>query len=200
MFLTCRGLKILANILQTTFSNTAPQVNVFVHDDVIKWKHFSRNWPFERGIHRSLWIPHTKASDAEILMFSLICVWINGWVNNREADDLRRHHGHCDINVMLTIISLFPKVWWSLHWVMQCLAPYRQKDIAWTNVDQVPQCTYKSPLLMSWYHTHTLPHYFTNLYTAYWYFLLDCKFYGFLSHSLNKKQHFFFSFILILEQ
>ena len=23
------------------------------HDDVIKWKHFSRNWPFVRGIHRS---------------------------------------------------------------------------------------------------------------------------------------------------
>ena len=25
------------------------------------------------------------------LMFSLICAWINGWVNNREAGDLRRH-------------------------------------------------------------------------------------------------------------
>ena len=35
------------------------------HDDVIKWKHFPRNWPFVRGIHRSRWIPHTKASDAE---------------------------------------------------------------------------------------------------------------------------------------
>ena len=23
------------------------------HDDVIKWKHFSRYWPFLRGIHRS---------------------------------------------------------------------------------------------------------------------------------------------------
>ena len=30
------------------------------HDDVIKWKHFSRNWPFVRGIHRSRRIPHTK--------------------------------------------------------------------------------------------------------------------------------------------
>ena len=35
------------------------------------------------------------------LMFSLICVWINGWVNNREAGDLRRHRGHCDVSVML---------------------------------------------------------------------------------------------------
>ena len=24
-----------------------------VHDDVIKWKHFPRHWPFVRGIHRS---------------------------------------------------------------------------------------------------------------------------------------------------
>ena len=24
-----------------------------LHDDVIKWKHFPRNWPFVRGIHRS---------------------------------------------------------------------------------------------------------------------------------------------------
>ena len=30
------------------------------HDDVIKLKHFPRNWPFVRGIHRSRWIPRTK--------------------------------------------------------------------------------------------------------------------------------------------
>ena len=33
-------------------------------------------------------------------MFYLICVWINGWVNNREAGDLRRHLGHYDVSVM----------------------------------------------------------------------------------------------------
>ena len=33
-------------------------------------------------------------------MFSLICVWINGWVNNREAGDLRRHRAHYDVTVM----------------------------------------------------------------------------------------------------
>ena len=35
------------------------------------------------------------------LMFSLICAWINGWVNNREAGDLKRHHAHYDVTVML---------------------------------------------------------------------------------------------------
>ena len=39
------------------------------HDDVIKWKKFPRNWPFVRGIHRSRWIPHTKASDEELWCF-----------------------------------------------------------------------------------------------------------------------------------
>ena len=28
-------------------------VNLSQHDDVIKWKHFPRYWPFVRGIHRS---------------------------------------------------------------------------------------------------------------------------------------------------
>ena len=34
------------------------------------------------------------------LMFSLICARINGWVNNRETVDLRRHRAHYDVNVM----------------------------------------------------------------------------------------------------
>ena len=33
-------------------------------------------------------------------MFSLICAWINAWVNNREAGDLRRHRAHYDVVVM----------------------------------------------------------------------------------------------------
>ena len=31
---------------------------------------------------------------------TLIFTWINDWVNNREAGDLRRHRGDCDVNVM----------------------------------------------------------------------------------------------------
>ena len=33
-------------------------------------------------------------------MLSLICAWMNGWVNNREAGDLRRHPAHYDVTVM----------------------------------------------------------------------------------------------------
>ena len=44
--------------------------------------------------------PH-KGQWRGALMFSLICVSINSWVNNRQAGDLRRYHAHYDVNVML---------------------------------------------------------------------------------------------------
>ena len=70
------------------------------HDDVINWKHFPHNWPFVRGIHRSpVNSPH-KGQWRGALMFSLICAWINDWVNNREAGDLRRNRVHYDVSVM----------------------------------------------------------------------------------------------------
>ena len=73
------------------------------HDDVIKWKHFPRNWPFVRKIHRSpVNFPH-KGQWRGALMFSLIYVWINDWANNREAGDLRRQHGHYDVIVMVNL-------------------------------------------------------------------------------------------------
>ena len=89
------------------------------HDDVIKWKHFPRYWPFVRGIH---WPPVNSPQIGQwrrALMFSLICAGINGWVNNGEAGDLRRNHAHYDVNVMAvcwksllrkTTVSLFHMV------------------------------------------------------------------------------------------
>ena len=71
-----------------------------LHDDIIKWKHFPRYWPFVLGFHQSpVNSPHT-GQWCRALMFSLICDWINSWVNNREAGDLRHHRAHYDIIVM----------------------------------------------------------------------------------------------------
>ena len=68
------------------------------------WRHqietFPRHWAFVRGIHR--WpvnSPH-KGQWREALMFSLICSWINGWVNRREAGDLRRHGANLGVVVI----------------------------------------------------------------------------------------------------
>ena len=66
------------------------------HDDVIKWKHFLRCWPFMWGIHRSPVNSLHRGQWRGALIFSLICTWINGWVNKREAGDLRRHRTDYD--------------------------------------------------------------------------------------------------------
>ena len=49
------------------------------------------------------WIPLTKASDA---FFDLRLN--NGWVNNREAGDLRRHRDNYDVTVMTLVLKMYP--------------------------------------------------------------------------------------------
>ena len=83
------------------------------HDDVIRWKHFPRYWPFVGGIHWSLVNSPHKDQGVGALMFSLICSWTNGWVNNRDAGDVRRHCAYYGVTVFkLTIFVLFDlEVW-----------------------------------------------------------------------------------------
>ena len=53
-----------------------------------------------RGIHRSpANSPHTDRWRGAF-MFSLICAWTNGWVNNQDAGDLRLHRAHYNVTVM----------------------------------------------------------------------------------------------------
>ena len=71
-----------------------------LYDEVIKWKHFPRYWPFVRGIRRSpVNSPH-KGQWRGALMFLWSVPWMNGSVNNREAGDLRRHRAYYDVIVM----------------------------------------------------------------------------------------------------
>ena len=75
------------------------------HDDVIKWKHFPRYWPFVRGIHRSpVNSPH-KTSDAELWCF----LWFA--LNKRPSKQSRRRW--FDISDLcrdrsLTVFGRFP--------------------------------------------------------------------------------------------
>ena len=66
---------------------------VFEDETTTCWRHqmatFPLYWPFVRGIHRSPVNSHHKGQWRGALMFPLICAWINRWVNNREAADLR---------------------------------------------------------------------------------------------------------------
>ena len=92
--------RIASLALEQSYHRSSANEVILKHDDVIKWNSFLRYWPFVRGIHRSpVNSPH-KGQWRGALMFSLICAWINAWVNNREAGDLRRHRAHYDVIVM----------------------------------------------------------------------------------------------------
>ena len=77
------------------------------------WRHqmeiFPRYWPLVRGLHRPpVNSPH-KGQWRRALMYILICAWINRWVNNREASDLRRHLAHYDV-ILMNIPYFFANV------------------------------------------------------------------------------------------
>ena len=78
--------------------------------DVIKWKHFPRYWPFLMGMQ---WSPKDSPHKGQwrgALMLSLIYAWINGWVNDRDAGELKPHRAHYDVTVMIStkLVSLAP--------------------------------------------------------------------------------------------
>ena len=69
-----------------------------------RWRHqmetFSASLAFVWGIHRGPVNSRHKGQWCGALMFYLICVWINDWVNNNEAGDLRRYRANYDVTVM----------------------------------------------------------------------------------------------------
>ena len=113
-------------------------------DDVIKWKHFPRYWTFVRGIHRSpVNSPH-KGQWRGALMFSLICAWINGWVNNGEACDLRCYLAQYDVPVMARETPVVFTYWGRCHIQTPPIRvivgsgsglSIRHQSINWTNGD-----------------------------------------------------------------
>ena len=106
--LFCANIFIMMSLhyLPVVFCNNAfnsqghiISLDVHNHDDVTKWNHFLRYWPLARGLHRSLANSAHKGQWWWALMFSLIWVWTYGWVNNRDAGDLRRYRVHYDVTV-----------------------------------------------------------------------------------------------------
>ena len=78
----------------------APQIRwAGKHDDVIKWKHFQRYWPFVRGIRRSPvdTPPQGPVTRSFEFFFDLR---LNKRLSNRDAGDLRHHGAHYDVIVM----------------------------------------------------------------------------------------------------
>ena len=61
------------------------------------------------GIHQSPVNSSHKGQWCGALMFPLICAWINGCANNRNAGDLRCHRTHYDVTINFLIFSTTSK-------------------------------------------------------------------------------------------
>ena len=135
-----------SNKLRTNFFRSQCVDTSLDHDDVIKCKHIPRYWSFVRVIHRSPVNSSHKGQWRGALMFSLICARINGWINNRKAGDLRRHHAHYDVTVMwvlqyqlinpLTTGNAYVRVWNRCcdYWCPVVKAPGHQYPQSWPSV------------------------------------------------------------------
>ena len=81
------------------------------HDDVIKWKHFLRYWPFVRGIHRSLVnSPAQRPVKRSFDVFFDLCLikWLSkhsrGWWFETLSHPVWRHCNACCNNLCWLLI------------------------------------------------------------------------------------------------
>ena len=73
----------------------------FIHDDVIKLKHFPRYWPFCAGNSPVTGEFPSQRPVSGVWYFLRSTPKKNGSVNNRNAGDLRRHRAHCGVTLMM---------------------------------------------------------------------------------------------------
>ena len=80
------------------------------------------------------WLPMTKASNGELWCFLWSAPWINGWVYNCEAGDLRRHLAQYDVIVM----------WWN-GCMMQFtkLTKFAQFADTWVSIINISHSTFR---------------------------------------------------------
>ena len=92
---------------------------MMIHDDVIKWKHFPRYWPFVRGIHRSPENSPHKGQWRGALMFSLICPYYDATVMpvhvfcNSTSDEERNVRPK--LALRRVTLAIWDTVRWPLH-------------------------------------------------------------------------------------
>ena len=89
--------------------------------------------------------PH-KGQWRGALMFSLTCVWINGWINNREAGDLRRYRAHSDVIVMRNVVFQGWITFFNSLWTM-----YAGKEMQFT-FDVCVSLSWNYDYAMTWNH------------------------------------------------
>ena len=117
----------------------------YLHDDVIKWKHFPRYWPFVRGIHRSRWIPLTKASDAELWCFLWSGHLCGEFTGPDEFPSQRPVMRSFDVFFDLRLNKRLSKQWWG--WWFETLSRplWRNRNVTMHHfVTEMCTCVYIS--------------------------------------------------------
>ena len=95
------------------------------YDDVIKWKHFPRDWPFVRGIHQSsVNSPHIGQWRGALMYYFICAFFINNWANDGDVGDLRRHRAHC-VDMWLSVSPLHLQIKEGSH-IMRMLWYFNQ--------------------------------------------------------------------------
>ena len=122
-------------------------------------------------------------------MFSLIYVWINGWVNNREAGDLRSYYDvivMCHVSLQFTNINVLPDreivfqwSWIKAEKINERRCKIRLSDLsltalypALTNWDQnvgifaddILKCIFLNEIIAFWFkfHSRLFPRFLVN--------------------------------------
>ena len=99
--------KILGNIAQDLWNIFR---NIFMHEMyypfttipipcVAWWRH---QMEIFSALLTPLWGESSGHRRIPPLMFPLLCVWTNGWANNRNAGDLICHRAHYDVTIMIS--------------------------------------------------------------------------------------------------
>ena len=107
---TCRSNRFLLRLGLVSVKhneengNTCDQshISIYAIEHITRWRHQMETFSTLLAIcagNSPVNSPH-KAQWRGALMFSLICVWINGWANIREVGDLRRYRAQYDVIVV----------------------------------------------------------------------------------------------------
>ena len=117
-------------------------------------------------------------------MFSLICVWIIGWVNNREAGDLKRHRAHYDVIVVINLDVVVPlnasrRSGFVCNWLKQLIHRYlcihvRSSEVCHQTLVAYLLPTWTSAWITRWYHLYFISGYRLRIIAMYWWGISCC--------------------------
>ena len=127
---------LLSPLLETSMKTLERQQT---HDDVMKWKHFPRYWPFVRGIHRS---PVARSSDVffDLRLNKRLSKKSRGWRFETPSGPLWRHRNATSTpilwlrftpNIKLAVVNWILEAYRYAFIVRRAGLLWSQQDFEW---------------------------------------------------------------------